>query len=468
MATPVIMPRQGQSVESCIIGKWHKQAGDAVKAGDLLFTYETDKATFDEAAKLDGTILAVFFDEGDDVPCLTNVCVIGQPGESFAEFDPNGTAPSSAQASSDGANKAAAASEPAKETNTPPVTAAAGDMPDAISPRARSLAAKVGADLRFALSSGPNGRVIERDVLDLIASGKLSTSAAGKQYDTDLNGTGLGGRVSVNDITRGVAAETAAPAGVPAAAPASAALASDGPETYTEKHSNIRKVIARSMQASLSQMAQLTLNTSFDASDVLALRSRLKKAGEAGLNAEQGFTLAENVPTLNDIILYAASRVLSRHPSCNAHYDDEKLTFFRHVHMGVAIDTPRGLMVPTIFNSDAKTLSAMSIEVKAAASDCQKGTISPDALRGGTFTVTNLGTMGIESFTPVINPPQTCILGVDTITTRVREVNGELKGYPAMGLSLTFDHRALDGAPAARFLKDLVKTLENFSLLLMQ
>jgi len=222
------------------------------------------------------------------------------------------------------------------------------------------------------------------------------------------------------------------------------------------------------MQASLSQMAQLTLNTSFDATDVLALRSRLKKAGEAGLKAEQGFTLAENVPTLNDIILYAASRVLSRHPSCNAHYDDEKLTFFRHVHMGVAIDTPRGLMVPTIFNSDSKTLSAMSIEVKAAASDCQKGTINPDALRGGTFTVTNLGTMGIESFTPVINPPQTCILGVDTITTRVREVNGELKGYPAMGLSLTFDHRALDGAPAAKFLKDLVKTLENFSLLLMQ
>ena len=99
---------------------------------------------------------------------------------------------------------------------------------------------------------------------------------------------------------------------------------------------------------------------------------------------------------------------------------------------------------------------------------CQTGTINPDALRGGTFTVTNLGTMGIESFTPVINPPQTCILGVDTIMTRVREIGGELKGYPAMGLSLTFDHRALDGAPAAKFLKDLVKTLENFSLLLMQ
>jgi len=144
------------------------------------------------------------------------------------------------------------------------------------------------------------------------------------------------------------------------------------------------------------------------------------------------------------------------------------ITYFNHVHMGVAVDTARGLMVPTVFNSDMMSLSTLSAEAKNVITACQKGTISPDVLRGGTFTVTNLGTMGIESFTPVINPPQTCILGVDTITTRVREVNGELKGYPAMGLSLTFDHRALDGAPAAKFLKDLVKALENFSLLLMQ
>lgn len=464
MATPVIMPRQGQSVESCIIGKWHKQVGDEVKTGDLLFTYETDKATFDEAAKTDGTMLAVFFEEGDDVPCLMNVCVIGQPGESFAAFNPNGeTAAVSAAPAED--VSAAAETEIEKDTSEKPVTAEAGEMPAAISPRARILAEKVGADLRFALSSGPKGRVIERDVLELIASGKLATSAAGKGYSADLNGTGIGGRVTTADINAGV--PSSEPETAPVSAPVSAPI-SAVPESYTQKHSNIRKVIARSMQASLSSMAQLTLNTSFDASDVLALRAKLKKAGEAGLKAEQGFNLAENVPTLNDIILYAASRVLSRHPSCNAHYDDEKMTFFNHVHMGVAVDTARGLMVPTVFNSDLMSLSALSAEVKSAVAACQTGTINPDALRGGTFTVTNLGTMGIESFTPVINPPQTCILGVDTIMTRVREAGGELKGYPAMGLSLTFDHRALDGAPAAKFLKDLVKTLENFSLLLMQ
>ena len=464
MAIPVIMPRQGQSVESCIIGKWHKQVGDAVKTGDLLFTYETDKATFDEAAKTDGIMLAVFFEEGDDVPCLMNVCVIGQPGESFAAFNPNGKT-TNEKAAPEVNTSVTASAEIENDKSEKPVTAEAGEMPAAISPRARNLAEKVGADLRFALSSGPNGRVIERDVLDLIASGKLATSAAGKDYAAELNGTGLGGRVTTADISKGVA--SAEPQEAPAATTVSIPV-SAVPESYTQKHSNIRKVIARSMQASLSSMAQLTLNTTFDASDILALRAKLKKAGEAGLKAEQGFNLAENVPTLNDIILYAASRVLRRHPSCNAHYDDEKLTFFNHVHMGVAVDTARGLMVPTVFNSDLMNLSALSAEVKTAVAACQTGTINPDSLRGGTFTVTNLGTMGIESFTPVINPPQTCILGVDTIMTRVREVDGELKGYPAMGLSLTFDHRALDGAPAAKFLKDLVKTLENFSLLLMQ
>src|SRR5690606_18935562 len=124
------------------------------------------------------------------------------------------------------------------------------------------------------------------------------------------------------------------------------------------------------------------------------------------------------------------------------------MTFFHNVHMGVAVDTPRGLMVPTVFKCDEMGVTEISETIKQLAADCQTGTINPDLLQGGTFTITNLGTLGIESFTPVINPPQTCILGVNTIETKVREVNGELKAYPAMGLSLTFDHRAVDGAPA--------------------
>jgi len=462
--TPVIMPRQGQSVESCLIGKWHKQAGDAVAVGDVLFTYETDKATFDETSKVAGTLLAVFFAEGDDVPCLTNVCVIGNPGDSFAQFDPKG---GTADAATEAAAAPAAVVATAAETAAPAATVVSGTAPEKISPRAQALADKSGADLRQANATGPHGRVITRDIETLIAQGKLSTGAVGAGFDIGVAGTGLGGRISVADLAPQTAAPAAAPVAAPAAAPAAIAPAAFTDEVRTEKHSNIRKVIARSMQASLSQMAQLTLNTSFDATDMLALRAKLKKAGEKGLTAEQGFALAAKVPTINDLILFAVSRVLSRHPACNAHYDDEKMTYFQRVHLGVAVDTPRGLMVPTIFAADRMDLNTLGREVKAAAAACQAGTISPDVLKGGTFTVTNLGSMGIETFTPVINPPQTCILGVNTIVTKVREVGGELKSYPSIQLSLTFDHRALDGAPAARFLQDLVKTLENISIALM-
>ena len=452
MATPVIMPRQGQSVESCIIGKWHKKPGDDVAVGETLFTYETDKATFDETASVAGTLLAVFFQEGDDVPCLTNVCVIGAHGENADAFAPGGAPAASAQPAVAPASVASApvAAEPAPAVApVQPAVAASG----AVSPRAKHLAERTGADLRQAQGSGPAGRVIERDVLALVAEGRMATPAAG-EHAAGIVGTALGGRVGIADAA---ATQTA-----PAAAPIAPSRPADAAESWTEKHPTIRKVIARSMHDSLSKMAQLTLNTSFDATEILAFRKRIKAANEKGL------ALAETVPTLGDIVLYAVSRTLLNHPACNAHYDDEKMTYFKHVHLGVAIDTPRGLMVPTLVAADAMSLPEISRQVKALAGDCRKGTISPDVLKGGTFTVTNLGTFGIESFTPVINPPQTCILGVCGLTTRVREkADGSVGTYQSMGLSLTLDHRAVDGAPAARFLQELVAALENFTLLLM-
>ena len=142
------------------------------------------------------------------------------------------------------------------------------------------------------------------------------------------------------------------------------------------------------------------------------------------------------------------------------------MRYFNTVNLGVAVDTPRGLMVPTIFSAEKLSLNDLASSAKSLASAAKEGKISPDSLRGGSFTVTNLGSFGVESFTPVINPPQTAILGVNNIVNRVREANGELKMYPAMGLSLTFDHRAVDGAPAARFLKELCDNLENFSVTL--
>lgn len=456
MATPVIMPRQGQSVESCIIGKWYKKVGDKVSVGEDLFTYETDKAAFDEAAKVDGEVLAIFFEENDDVPCLTNVCVIGQKGEDFSAFDPRGASAAPAEAAPVAAAPAAAAPVTASAAVAP--VAAAVVAPAAtitgISPRAKATAEKHTVDLRQVEPTGPKGRVIERDIFKLIDEGKFATGAVGGDFAVGTAGTGIGGRVSTADLAAG-----AAPA------PVAAAAAAPVVDTYTEKHSNIRKLIAKSMVNSLSTMAQLTYNMSFDATDILAFRAKVKKAKEAGLTEKLG--LPDSI-TINDIILYVVSRVSLNHKMCNAHYMDDHMVFFNTVNLGMAVDTPRGLMVPTIFNSDRLSIAEISRQAKDKAAACQKGTISPDQLKDGSITVTNLGSLGIESFTPVINPPQTAIIGVNCLTTKVRDVNGVAVPYPSMSLSLTADHRAVDGAPAARFLQDLTKALENFSLFLLK
>ena len=178
MATPVIMPRQGQSVESCIIGQWHKQKGDAVAIGDTLFTYETDKATFDEVAAVAGTMLDVFFEEGDDVPCLLNVCVIGEPGEDVSSFVPEGA--EGATQETPVAQAAVSATEAAAVSAPTVVSASDGATSGAVSPRAKHLATRSGADLRQASATGPEGRVIERDVRALIDAGKMATSALTK------------------------------------------------------------------------------------------------------------------------------------------------------------------------------------------------------------------------------------------------------------------------------------------------
>ncbi len=224
------------------------------------------------------------------------------------------------------------------------------------------------------------------------------------------------------------------------------------PEYEDVKLQQIRKIIAHNLQQSLATMAQLTHNTSFDATNAIELRKKLKDNLKSN----------ENI-TLNDVLLCVCSRVLLEHKDLNAHFLDDKMRYFKHVHLGIAVDTPRGLLVPTLFNADTKSLREISIESKALAKSAQEGTISPEFLSGASFTITNLGTLGIESFTPIINPPQTGILGVDCIIERIRTVDGKITSYPAMGLSLTYDHRALDGAPASLFLKDLKNALENFA-----
>ncbi|MBP5269700.1 MAG: 2-oxo acid dehydrogenase subunit E2, partial [Clostridia bacterium] len=385
-----------------------------------LFSYETDKSAFEEKAQVGGVLLAILAEEGDDVPCLDPVCIIGQEGEDVSALLKKETKEETG-APAPAAETAVTA--PAASAEEPAVTAPAAPVDGRlkISPRARKLAEKTGADPSLAIPTGPSGRIIERDINAL--------------------------------LDRGVTAPAEEPATTAPAAPA------EGPAYTDEKIPNIRKVIARQMHASLAEMAQLTLNTSFDAGKILSFRAAVKAAGEkSGLG---------NI-TVNDIILFAVSRTLLSHPDVNANYLEKEgvMRRFAHANLGVAVDTPRGLIVPTLFNADTLTLNELSGQAKKLINAAKEGGINPDLLTGGSFTVTNLGSLGVESFTPVINPPQTAILGVDCVTRRVKQVNGQDVFYDAMGLSLTFDHRALDGAPAAKFLRDLVFNLENFDLLL--
>ncbi len=424
MVKKVVMPAAGQTTDEATVTKILVKVGDSVKKGDVLLEVETDKTVLPIESFAKGLVTEIFVKAFDKVDAGTALLAIGD--EKDLEAAKNGSsagapapapaaAPAAASADDDEDDFApiipgqAPAAAPAPVAPVAPAAKVSGDVK--AMPNAKKLASELGVDL--ASVAPANGEFIKASDVRLAAENK------------------------------------------PAVVEAPAIEA----DYVDEKLPNIRKVIAKAMHTSLSTMAQLTLNTSFDATKILALRESLKA------NAEKfGYG---NI-TLNDMVLFAVSRVILNHRSLNANYLDDTMRFFNTVNLGIAVDTDRGLLVPTLAHAEKLSLNELSAQAKALIGEAQKGTIAPDKLKNGSFTVTNLGSLGIESFTPVINPPQTGILGVDTITRRIKEVDGCDVTYPAMGLSLTFDHRALDGAPAAKFLKELVFALENFDMLLIK
>ncbi len=455
------MPKQGQSVESCIVTEFKKKPGDKVAVGDILFSYETDKASFDEESKVEGTVLACFFNDNDEIPCLTNVMVIGEPGESFEEFAPSGNpAPGPVKGaaeesiSPDAVSLRSTPPETPSSSQVPPlneprVAVASGDiLSSTISPRARRLAAEKGVDFRMIAGSGPGGRVIERDVLAAAAvpmSGLAKAMMAGGGLQAPASGTGLGGMVKGSDL----AVRQVQGAEIPG----------EGTEFTVEKMSNMRKLIARSMYNSLQNSAQLTHMLGADARKVQALRKQAKKA------LEEGRTDA-NV-TINDFVCYAVIKALQKFPKVNSHCLGDSMRLFKTVNLGCAVDTERGLMVPCIKHAEELDITELSKALKQVADDSRKGAINPDLLspEAASFTVSNLGGFGVEWFTPVINLPQSAILGVGTIVPRPKALGGgEYEFVPYLGLSLTYDHRALDGGEATRFLKQVATEIENLEV----
>jgi len=523
MAEAVRMPKSGISVESCIIGTWKKNVGHRIGIGDVLFDYETDKAAFECESTAEGVILEIFYHDGDGVEVLKPVCAVGAEGDDISAIRAEagvsaeaaqsdgvavaqgagdatvasqdtaidapgaGDATAAAQDTAIGATGAGGATAAAQDTTidapgagdataaaqdtaigapgagdataaaqdttidapdtggataaTPrevadPTTGTPAQVSDNVSPRARNAADRLGLYVGDAVPTGPNGRVIERDVTTLAESVATQPETAEEADSAEI------------------IPETTAQA-PPASAPDSA-LALAGPFT-DEKFSKIRSVIATSMHASLQNTAQLTHHHSFDATEVQAVRRAFKASENPAIKAI----------SIGDMVLFAIVKTLHEHPDMNAHLADGNiLRRFEDVNLGVAVDTPRGLMVPTIFAANKKTLSEISTEVKQLAAEARLGSINPDLLQGGSFTVSNLGPTGVEMFTPILNPPQVGIFGVCGVTTKVKQTEKGILTYPSIGMSLTYDHRAVDGAPASRFAQAVCEKLSQFSLLL--
>lgn len=397
MATIVIMPKQGQSVESCIITKWFIRKGEKVETGDIILSYETDKAAFDLEAPAAGILLDTYFEEGAEVPVLSEIALIGAPGE---KTEINKTVQT----------KIDKAEATVNITEQNIVQAAAPDSFNdvtgariRISPRAKKYAARHGIDFTKLRGSGPNGRIICADV----ENQPLSEAKQDSEY-TD------------------------------------------------QPVSNVRKIIANAMQASLQNSAQLTHHMSADVRKLLSARKKIKDAARQG---------GQDI-TLNDMICWCVIRALERHPAINSHYLGDKIRQFNTVNLGLAVDTSRGLIVPALRDAGHMSIQQLSSGLKSLADACRKGNVDTEIIKpsSASFTVSNLGNYGVEMFTPVINLPQTGILGVCTIINRPADLGNSTFGFvPYIGLSLTYDHRAVDGGPATLFLKEIKEQIENFN-----
>lgn len=447
MAVAVIMPKQGQSVESCMITTLHKKKGDTVKKGEVLFSYETDKASFEEESPADGIVLATFYGEGDEVPVLENMMVIGEENEdiTFLLDESKDTETHIDKTGGDNNSSAAKSVDTTSDTSVKALSGNRNSSHQFISPRARKLAEKNAVSVSHLVGSGPKERIIERDVLANLENRPKMTPLAKKVATEEgtrpeASGTGLAGRARANDL----------------AAPVNTIY---GMDYEDKKISNMRKLIARSMHASLQNSAQLTHHLGADARQILALRKLAKVALEEG-------RLSINI-TLNDMICFAVIKTLKKFPEVNTHFLGDAKRYFHKVHLGLAVDTERGLMVPVLQNADDLSLVGLSAQLKEIAAASRSGKVNPDLLaaEAGTFTVSNLGNYGVEMFTPVINLPQSAILGVNTIVPRPKDLGDGVYAFvPYIGLSLTYDHRSLDGGEATRFLKQIATSIETLEM----
>lgn len=458
MSIELAMPKLGLTMKTGKVSKWFVAEGAAVKQGDDLFEVETDKITNKVESPADGVLFQIMVQPKQEVAVGAVLGILAEPGETIARVEGASDSPASATAE-------AGAPKPAK-TN-----ASAAVQPSSTggiaSPAARRLARELGIDLACIAGSGPGGRIVERDVQarhEVIGKIKITPLAAavaakaGLDIST-LTGTGEGGKIVREDVDRVLHPEkfAAAQSAGQGASQSTCSSAVCGSEPGSVPMEGMRKIIADNMLGSLQNSAQLTLVSEADVTACVHIINDFKARNKKN----KDFRLS-----MNDMLILAVSKALKKHPRMNATFDGQTITRHGEVHMGVAVALPEGLMVPVLHHADRLPLLEIAREARLLAGRARKGELTPDDMSGGTFTITNMAHSVVDFFTPILKPGETGILGVGRVVEKPVIREGAVVARSMMGLSLTFDHRVEDGAPAADFLKTLVEYLAEPALLL--
>ena len=444
MATEILMPKLGLTMTEGTIDEWKKNVGDAVSKGEILFSVETDKLTNDVEAEADGVLLAITVPAGETVACKTVIGWLGAAGEAVPSA--GAAAPAAAETSAE-----TAAGAPAE---TAPLAAAraAGEYVPA-TPYAKKLAKEKGFDLASIPATGYKGVVVAKDVLGFTpaaaapAEAPVKASPLAEKVAADLgidlrDVKAAHGRVLAEDLLRYIAETREKAAGGEAACE----------REEVKPMSGMRKAIAKNMLASVQTSPTVTFNLGIDMTEMKRYREQLKAK--------------EIKVSYTDLLVKFVAKALTEFPLLNCSVEDNKIIYKHYVNMGVAVALDNGLVVPNIADADKKSLTEISAEVKEMAKQAREGKLPPEKLKGGTFTITNLGMYGIESFTPIITQPEVASLGVNTMEDKVVVRNGEMCIRPIMNLSLTADHRVVDGSVAAEFLQRVKSLMENPALIL--
>lgn len=418
MADIIRMPRMSDTMEEGNIVSWLKKEGDAVNIGETIAEVETDKATMELDSYSEGVLLHIAVKEGP-VPINGVIAVIGKAGEDWQ-------AALKASGDSNGASKAEPAAPAAPAGPTPVIDPAAapasnggsGDDRIKASPLARSIASETGIDLTQVKGSGDQGRIVKRDVEAFLTGAPAQPASAAEP-----------------------AAETQAV--VPFA------FNGGGSANYEEKPvSQMRKTIARRLSQSKFTAPHFYLTIEVDMENAIAIRKQLNEVSPVKIS-------------FNDLVMKAAAASLRQHPAVNASWLEDRIRYNKEIHIGVAVAVDDGLLVPVVRHADMKSLSQLNQEVKAYAERAKVRKLQPEEMQGNTFTISNLGMFGIEEFTAIINPPDACILAVGTIVEKPVVKNGEIVIGQRMKMTLSCDHRVVDGATGAKFLETMKSILEE-------